>query len=66
MTQDEVDILQERKVDLDLELSRPDLTMAEGLSALDELLAIDGQLRQTDQLQDIADARTCASFGCSL
>ncbi len=67
MTQDEIDIMQERKADLELELSRPDLTQAEDMALLEELAELDTSLqRHFAPLDTISDARLCERFGCPL
>jgi hypothetical protein len=67
MTQEEVDIMQERKTDLEIELSRPDLTMAEATAVIDELVELDTAMqRYYAPLDTINDARLCAKYGVSL
>lgn len=64
---DEIEILQGRKDDLLLEMSRQDLTMAEAMAVMDELADIETALQKMyAPLDTIADAKLCARFGCSL
>jgi hypothetical protein len=64
---DEIDILQERKDDLALELMRRDLTKEEAFAVLDEMAELDTALqRYFAPLDTIADARLCQRFGCTL